>query len=218
MHWSSLSVCSEFRSTLCTCRWIDPNSGGQGFPMLMFVSTCFGLSKFLEHKTTTRGPTAFYRSPDNHQQTVLSVHVNKPNHYLSILPTCFFPHVLKSLLCILFVTVTFQSFGEGTPHWPILAPPWIPPGRISPKSLQIGEGPSVLHPYQVSLTSIKRFCSKGWLCVQIHIHALLQPLPPPLIRAPPLGGCHIIITLSVCLSVHLSVRQQTLTLCITFLP
>ena len=39
-----------------------------------------------------------------------------------------------------------------------------------------------------------------------------------IIRAPPLGGCPIIITLSVLLSVCLSVRQKTLTLAITFLP
>ena len=38
-----------------------------------------------------------------------------------------------------------------------------------------------------------------------------------LIRAPPLGGCPIVITLSVCQSVCLSVRQKTLTLAITFL-
>ena len=38
-----------------------------------------------------------------------------------------------------------------------------------------------------------------------------------LVRAPPLGGCPIVITLSVCLPVCLSVRQKTLILAITSL-
>ena len=40
-------------------------------------------------------------------------------------------------------------------------------------------GSWALHPYQVSSTSIKRFCSKDWLCGPIHIHALVHT-PPPL--------------------------------------
>ena len=75
------------------------------------------------------------------------------------------------------VAVAFQSEEEVVlrrdPLWPIFDPSWIRPWW--PICLCTCAGPGVLHPYQVSSKSIKRICSKGQLCVPIHIHALMQP-------------------------------------------
>ena len=50
------------------------------------------------------------------------------------------------------------------PPWPIFALPWIHPGRIWPKNNHTCKGPWVLHPYQVSTKSIKRFWRRSWKC------------------------------------------------------
>ena len=69
-----------------------------------------------------------------------------------------------------------SSLKKGTPRdlfWPC---PGSAPGRIWPNN-NTCKGRWVLYSYQVSLTSMKRFCSKGLLCVPIHIHALVHPPP-----------------------------------------
>ena len=91
----------------------------------------------------------------------------------------FITRASRSLLWIQFVAVAFRT--EEEVFWrrghPVtyFASPWIRPGQIWQKHLYACAGPWALHPYQVSWTSIKRFCSKGWLCIPIHIHALVHP-------------------------------------------
>ena len=52
--------------------------------------------------------------------------------------------------------------------------PGSAPGRNWPIYNNTCKEPLVLHPYQVSLISNKRFCSKGWLCVPIHAPPFLH--------------------------------------------
>ena len=53
---------------------------------------------------------------------------------------------------------------------------FLPPQGGSDKKPKHMCGSWELHPYQVSSTSIKQFCSKGWLCEfpYIYIHALVH--------------------------------------------
>ena len=53
----------------------------------------------------------------------------------------------------------------------------LPPRQIWPKSEYKWVGSWVLYPYKVWGISIKWFCSYEWLCVPIHIHALVHPTP-----------------------------------------
>ena len=66
----------------------------------------------------------------------------------------FFPNASRSLLCIWFAVVAFQSEEEVLwrrgPPWPNLAPPWIRPWADLSKNNNTCKGPRVLHPYQVS--------------------------------------------------------------------
>ena len=73
----------------------------------------------------------------------------------------FFPHASRSLLCIRFVAVAFRfeeevSWRRG-PLWPIFTQPWIRHKADLAKNNKTCKGPWVLHPYQVSTKSIKRF-------------------------------------------------------------
>ena len=80
----------------------------------------------------------------------------------------FFPHASRSLLCIQFVAVAFWSEEEvswrrGPPDL-FLPRPGSAPVRIWPKNNNTCKGPWVLHPYQVSSKSIKRFWRRSWKC------------------------------------------------------
>ena len=65
-------------------------------------------------------------------------------------------------------TVAFWSEEEVSwrrgPPWPIFAHPGSAPGRIWPKNNKTCKGPWVLHAYQVSSKSIKRFWRRSWKC------------------------------------------------------
>ena len=56
-------------------------------------------------------------------------------------------------------TLKEKFFGEGAPHWRIMALLWICPWRIWPKSEYKWAGSWVLYPYKVLWISIKWFCS-----------------------------------------------------------
>ena len=56
-------------------------------------------------------------------------------------------------------TLKEKFFGEGAPHWRIMALLWICPRRIRPKSEYTWAGSWVLYPYKVWWISIKWFCS-----------------------------------------------------------
>ena len=68
-------------------------------------------------------------------------------------------------VCCCSLPVWRRSFlKKGTPHdlfWPR---PGSTPGRIWPKNNNTCKGPWVLHPYQVSSKSIKRFWRRSWKC------------------------------------------------------
>ena len=53
---------------------------------------------------------------------------------------------------------------KGTPRDLFLPRPGSAPGRIWPKNNNTCKGPWVLHPYQVSSKSIKRFWRRSWKC------------------------------------------------------
>ena len=53
---------------------------------------------------------------------------------------------------------------KGTPCDQFLPRPGSAPGRIWPKNNNTCKGPWVLHPYQVSSKSIKRFWIRSWKC------------------------------------------------------
>ena len=70
--------------------------------------------------------------------------------------------LLDHCICIRLVAVAFQSeviWRRGSP-WSILAPPWILTDLA--KNNNTCKGPLVLHPYQVSSKSIKRFWRRMW--------------------------------------------------------
>ena len=75
----------------------------------------------------------------------------------TLLPTCFLITAMH-LVCRCSLPVWRRSFlKKGTPRdlfWPH---PGSAPGRIWPKNNNTCKGPWVLHPYQVSSKSIKRF-------------------------------------------------------------
>ena len=127
----------------------------------------------------TRAPRGTDRSPEYNEHfcykldsrvKILTIEWNqKQQHFIT--------HASRSLLWIRFVDVAFRSeevFWRSPPRWPILPHPGSAPGQIWPKHLYACAGPWALHTYQVSLF-IMRFCSKCWLCVPIHIHALVHP-------------------------------------------
>ena len=53
---------------------------------------------------------------------------------------------------------------EGDPPWHIFACSWSAPGWIWPKNNSTCKRPWVLHLYQVSSKSIKRFWRRSWKC------------------------------------------------------
>ena len=65
----------------------------------------------------------------------------------------------RSFLCIRFVAVAFRSEEEDS--WRRGTPPLGGSGR---KTTTLCKGPWVLHPYQVSSKSIKRFWRRSWKC------------------------------------------------------
>ena len=75
-----------------------------------------------------------------------------------------------------------KFFKEGDPSPLTYFCPGSAPGRIWPKCLKTCKRPWVLHSYQVSSKSIEPYCSKGWLCVPIHIVITCISAPPPFLH------------------------------------
>ena len=96
---------------------------------------------------------------------------------LTLLSACFWIIAMHSFCHCSLPIWRSSPLEKGSLIDQFLPHPGSTPGRGLPKSLTTSARPLVHHPYQVSLTSIKRFCSKGWLCFPIHIHALVQPPP-----------------------------------------
>ena len=68
-------------------------------------------------------------------------------------------------VCCCSLPVWRRSFlKKGTPCDLFLPRPGSAPGRIWPKNNNTCKGPWVLHPYQVSSKSIKRFLRRSWKC------------------------------------------------------
>ena len=92
----------------------------------------------------------------------------------------FITHASRSLLWIWFVAVAFQSeevFWRRGPPVTYFASPWIRPwANMAKTSLCMCRAMSTSS--LPSFVNIHPFCSKGWLCVPIHMHALVQPPPP----------------------------------------
>ena len=57
-----------------------------------------------------------------------------------------------------------SSLKKGTPRYLSWPRPGSAPGRIWPKNNNTCKGPWVIHPYQVSSKSIKRFWRRSWKC------------------------------------------------------
>ena len=96
----------------------------------------------------------------------------------TLLPSCFKIIAMYSVCCCS-VQVWISFFKKGTTSdlfWPH---PGTATGRIWLIHVNAYAGSWALHSYQVLFTSIKRFCSKGWLYVPLHIHALVLTPPPP---------------------------------------
>ena len=71
---------------------------------------------------------------------------------------------MHSVCCCSLPVWRRSSLKKGTPRdlfWPR---PGSAPGRIWPKNNNTCKGPWVLHPYQVSSKSIKRFWRRSWKC------------------------------------------------------
>ena len=71
---------------------------------------------------------------------------------------------MHSVCCCSLPVWRRSSLKKGTPcdlFWPR---PGSAPGRIWPKNNNTCKGPWVLHPYQVSSKSIKRFWRRSWKC------------------------------------------------------
>ena len=82
----------------------------------------------------------------------------------TILPACFWVIAMHSV-CRCSLLVWRRSFlKNGTPRDLFLPRPWSAPGRIWPKNNNTCKGPWVLHAYQVSSKSIKRFWRRSWKC------------------------------------------------------
>ena len=82
----------------------------------------------------------------------------------TLLPTCFYITAMHSVCCCSLPVLRRSSLKKGTPcdlFWPR---PGSAPGRIWPKNNNTGKGLWVLHPYQVSSKSIKRFWRRSWKC------------------------------------------------------
>ena len=82
----------------------------------------------------------------------------------TLLPTCFKITAMHSVCCCSLPVWKRSSLKKGTPRdlfWPC---PGSAPGRIWPKNNNTCKGPWVLHPYQVSSKSIKRFWRRSWKC------------------------------------------------------
>ena len=80
----------------------------------------------------------------------------------------FFPNASRSLLCIRFVAIAFQSEEKVLlrrgPPWPILALPWIRHWADLAENNNTCKEPWVPPPYQVSPKSIKRFWRRNRKC------------------------------------------------------
>ena len=82
----------------------------------------------------------------------------------TLLPTCFLIIAMHSV-CRCSLLIWRRSFlKKGTPRDLFLPRPGSAPGRIWPKNNNICKGPWVLHPYQVSSKSIKRYWRRSRKC------------------------------------------------------
>ena len=144
-----------------------------------YETSCFIQGGLTWHTSKTRAPRGIDGSPEYNEHFCykLESRVKNLTTEWNEKQQHFITHASRSLLWIRFVAVAFRSeeevFWRRGPPWPILPRPGSAPGQIWPKHLYACAGPWALHPYQVSYTSIKQFCSKGWLCV----HALVHPPP-----------------------------------------
>ena len=85
----------------------------------------------------------------------------------TLLPTCFWITAMHSVCCCSLLVWRRSSLKKGTPSDLFLPRPGSTPGRIWPKNNNTCKGPCVLHPYQVSSKSIKRFWRRSRKCEKL---------------------------------------------------
>ena len=89
----------------------------------------------------------------------------------TLLPTCLWIIAMHSVCCCSLPVWRRRFLKKGTPHDLFLPRPGSAPGRIWPKNNNTCKGPWVLHPYQVSSKSIKRFWRRSWKCKSLQTDA-----------------------------------------------
>ena len=141
---------------------------------------------FFRADQKTRAPRGTDRSPeynehfcyklDSRLKNLTTEWNQKQQHFIT--------HASRSLLWIRFVAVAFGS--EEEVLWRRGPPPGdlfclaldLPLGKYGQNIFMHVPGHEHFIPTKFrKLPLLKRFCSKGWLCVPIHIHALGHPPP-----------------------------------------